>query len=315
MMTLQRKPTRFRAYQLGSEGSSFSYFDGEFFTLVEARLTEVSEASVKSELKLCGKSIINCLHITSWDADHCIPKDLEKILFELKPSKIEYPGYAPHSDRAKEALKLIHAYKDEKRRIQKVDPEYIESLDKSKQFGYKNILYHPKFISDNLNDNSTVKLFRSGSFNVASLGDIESTYIASYLRRQKNFKNETDIITLAHHGADNGFTTSAFLKAVKPKVAICCSNYDNRHQHPRQNIRDLLYKNKIKLFTTKTGDILVESISDHSSIYRVINTIENTGKVSSTYQFRSKKSYHLSSNSDSIRNRFMSRKRPYVKKR
>ena len=39
--------------------------------------------------------------------------------------------------------------------------------------------------------------------------------------------NEVDVLILAHHGADNGFTTTDFLRAVNPKVAICACDWDN----------------------------------------------------------------------------------------
>ncbi|MCI0376219.1 MAG: patatin-like phospholipase family protein [Gemmataceae bacterium] len=42
MSALLKKLTRFRAYQLGEIGSSFSYWDGSTFTLIEARVTDVS---------------------------------------------------------------------------------------------------------------------------------------------------------------------------------------------------------------------------------------------------------------------------------
>lgn len=48
-------------------------------------------------------------------------------------------------------------------------------------------MYWPKEIdANNANNNSTVKQFRSGSFNVLSLGDVESTNISSYLRRVRS---------------------------------------------------------------------------------------------------------------------------------
>jgi competence protein ComEC len=102
-MTVKSKKTRFRAYQLGNAGSSFSYFNGGFFTLIEARYNETNEESIKQELKLCDVTKINNLHITSWDRDHCSPSQLEKILAEFKPNKIEYPGYSPHSEAGKGA--------------------------------------------------------------------------------------------------------------------------------------------------------------------------------------------------------------------
>jgi competence protein ComEC len=303
-MSLEKKFTRFRAYQLGNEGASYSYFDGSHFTLVEARLTETSELSLKAELKACGQATINCLHITSWDTDHCNVTELKKILENYGPRKIEYPGYLPHTDSGNESLKIIKLHKSEQRKIIKIDPEYIDSLESSKSFGYRNVLYHPKYISEKPNDNSTVKLFRTGCFNVASLGDVEDTNIASRIRGCKTFKNETDIIILAHHGADNGFTTNSFLKVVKPTVAVCCSNYDNQYEHPKQEIRDLLHKNEIRIFTTKTGDVLIESTGDHTSKYQVTNLISGSSKVSSTYKFKSKKSYFLAHNEDAIKNRY-----------
>jgi len=78
--SLLSKCTRFRAYQLGNAGSSFSYFDGNNFTLIEARLTDLSRTYLEWELRNCGRTQIYGLHITSWDVDHCAKKELEIIL-------------------------------------------------------------------------------------------------------------------------------------------------------------------------------------------------------------------------------------------
>lgn len=59
--------TRFRAYQLGTAGSSFSYFAGNHFTLIEAQIAEKSLPHLQAELKACGKKTIDTLHVTSWD--------------------------------------------------------------------------------------------------------------------------------------------------------------------------------------------------------------------------------------------------------
>lgn len=64
------KNTRFRAYQLGSKGSSFSYSVDNHFTLIEARYNDINKKSIQFELKKIGVQYIDCLHITSWD-DHC----------------------------------------------------------------------------------------------------------------------------------------------------------------------------------------------------------------------------------------------------
>lgn len=304
---LKSRLTRFRAYQLGSAGSSFSYFDGTRFTLIEARLTDGNKESLKSELHLCETDKINTLHITSWDQDHCVPSQLEEIVQLYRPYKIEYPGYEPHTENGKECLRIIRSYKQGKaspKKLVQVTPEYIKSLDNAESYGYNNIFYHPKFIDpESPNNNSSVKQFRSGSFNVLSLGDVENTNIASGLRRQKTISSEVDVMILAHHGAANGFTTSIFMKHTHPSVAIASADYDNQFKHPKPEIRELLHKNKIRLFTTKTGDVVIFSTGNHTGNYRIVNLKSGSTEISSKCDFRAKKSKRLSVNQDTIRAR------------
>ncbi|MBT9595950.1 MAG: hypothetical protein IV094_08205 [Vitreoscilla sp.] len=298
--------TRFRAYQLGSHGSSFSYFAGNTFTLLEARVTDQSRPRLLAELKACGKRTIDTLHITSWDSDHCNEGDLEWLLRHLPPHRIEYPGYRPQTDCGEACLKQIQAYHrkwvgSHNVVIQRVDPPYIESLGKAEVLGYQDIVYHPKTITDRSNDNSTVKFFRTGAFNVLSLGDVEYQGIAAMLQRCRTLCREVDVMILAHHGADNGFTTRRFLKELAPQVAVCSSNYGNHFDHPRQEIRDLLYEQRIDLFTTKTGDVLIHSTGGHTMDYQVTNLKADSEAVSSQYSFRSRKSKLLRQNADTVR--------------
>ena len=112
-MKLTEKKTRFVAYQLGNAGSSFSYCDSKTFTLIEARLTDNSEFSLRSELKFFGKKSIDVLHITSWDNDHCSPNELNKILIEFAPKIVEFPGYEPYTNSGISSLKLLKQYKND----------------------------------------------------------------------------------------------------------------------------------------------------------------------------------------------------------
>lgn len=304
-MAIKNRMTRFRAYQLGNAGSSFSYFNGSKFTLLEARYNEVNEPSIKQELELCQAEGIHTLHITSWDQDHCSPSQLDKILSEFGPKKIEYPGYAPHTDSGKDSLKLISAYKSKgkgSKTVVSVTPEYISSLDKAENYGYRDTLHHPKYLDDeSSNNNSTVKHFRSGSFNVLSLGDVECNNIASGIRRQRTINQETDVLILAHHGANNGFTTSSFIRTVKPTVAIASADYANQFKHPKQEIRDLLHKHDVKLFTTKSGDVIIFSTGTHTGHYRLVNLKSGSSAISSQYDFYARKSDILKNNKDTIR--------------
>lgn len=303
--------TRFRAYQLGEAGSSYSYWADGHFTLIEARRTEeYSHKTLVHELAMCEKKTIDTLHITSWDVDHCNPGDLDWILQNLKPRKVEYPGYEPHTASARDSLAIIQAYK---RRppantpisTVQVTPTYIASLGKGTNLGYKDLMYHPKTIyENNSNNNSTVKLFRTGSFNVASLGDVEHSNIGAYLRSCGIFKSEVDVLVLPHHGARSDITTDKFLEKVKPTLAICTSNYDNQYSHPCDDVKEALYKQNIRLFTTKTGDVVIESLGSHTTKYRVTNYIANSQEVSSQHDYVSKKSELLGQNADTISNRY-----------
>jgi competence protein ComEC len=304
--------TRFRAYQLGCPGSSFSYCAGGEFRMNEARLTDLSKASVRAEMKSCGIAQAASLDITSWDNDHCAASELGELLELIRPGRIETPGYPPPTDNAKEALALIREYKARQNQavvIQDITPAYINGLKAASEMAFQSIIYHPLVVDpDHSNNNSTVKFYRSGSFNVLSLGDVQDSMISARLRGQKILKDETDLVILAHHGADNGFTNKSFIERVRPRLAICASNYDNQYDHPADAVRELLNDFDIPIFTTKTGDIIVESVGNHTGQYLATNWISDTEKVSSQLQLMSKKSEFLSQNEDTIRQRYQPRR-------
>jgi competence protein ComEC len=309
--TLKAVRTRFRAYQLGSPGSSFSYFAGGHFTLIEARLTDTNKATIIQEMAACGVKAVDTLHITSWDSDHCCASELIDLLALAVPRTIECPGYEPHTDNGREAARIIKAYKETKRNsnrpveLRTISPEYIKGLQSASQLAFDDVFYHPRFIDpDCTNNNSTVKLFRGGSFNVLSLGDVESHNLSAYLRRRTILQRETDVMILSHHGADNGFTNKPFLSHIRPSLAICSSNYDNQFDHPRDEIRKLLHERDIRLMTTKTGDVVVMSVGDHTGRYRAMNLKADSTEVSSTCDFYSKKANLLQYNDDTLRQLF-----------
>ena len=301
--------TRFRAYQLGEPGSSFSYFADDKFTLIEAKLTDRSYDSVSSELMVCGKTSIDTLHITSWDQDHCNFTELQEILRTLKPRRIEYPGYEHDSENYNNCLSEILKYRDARRNAmqpiiaQCIDPPYVISLEEGKALGYRDIIFHPKEEFSGSNDNSTVKLFRRGMFNVASLGDVEHANIGSMLRRSRSFKDEVDILILAHHGSKNDVNSKKFFETVKPTVAVCSADYDNQYGHPHDDVRTALYEAGVPVFTTKTGDVLIESLPHHRKEYVVTNYKSDSTEVSSQKRYVSKKFHLLNMNADTIRNR------------
>ena len=310
-MNIELKPvnTRFRAYQLGEPGSSFSYFADGHFTLIEAKLTDRSYQSLAAELTNCGRKTIDTLHITSWDQDHCDFKELQEILSTLKPKKIEYPGYDHDSENARNCLQEILRYREARRKAalsmvaRRIDPPYVKSLEEAKGLRYTDIIFHPKELSSGSNDNSTVKLYRGVMFNVASLGDVEHANIGSMLRRSRAIKTEVDVLILAHHGSNNDVNSKKFFQTVKPTIAVCSSDYDNQYGHPHDAVREALHEAGVRVFTTKTGDVLIESVPNHRKEYQVTNYKSNSTVVSSKERYVSKKFHFLNANADTIRNR------------
>ena len=137
--------TRFRAYHLGSPGSSFSYFADGHFTMIEARLTDESREQVEYEMtERCGVDHADVLHITSWDADHCNKFELPDLLNLIRPMNIECPGYDPHEDygHGEECLEMIAEYRERRRNtgnipiIRHITPQYIQEV---RSLGYPDI--------------------------------------------------------------------------------------------------------------------------------------------------------------------------------
>ncbi|GEC95612.1 hypothetical protein ZRA01_16850 [Zoogloea ramigera] len=289
--SLQPLPTRFRAYQLKTKGASFSYWDSKEFTLIEARVTEASRLNLVYELECCNKSHIDKLHITSWDEDHCALAELREILSTWKPRTVEYPGYTPSTDNGKECLKEIRAYVTGAKNSAKavaVTPAYVKSLENAKAYGYKNVIFHPRQLVDKPNDNSTVKLFRTGCFNVLSLGDVESTDIAALIKASTVACREIDVLILPHHGANNGFLTSDLLDEIKPKLAVCGVNFDNQYGHVAAEIRALLSRKNIPLATTTRGDVIVTSDNGTSAV-QYVDSMGDTTEVHKGGDFEPKK--------------------------
>lgn len=253
--------TKFRAFQLDSEGSLFSFYKNNHYTLIEARLPKGGLDILRKDLQIHGKSTIDTLHITSWDADHCTYDDLVQILNHLRPALIEVPDYKPDSNDAQLCRRIIFKYDDIHQRyvnnVQPISAAYISSLTTAGPRETPNVIYPSSYNCDNKNDMSLIKLFRSAGFNVLSLGDCESEDIANRLIRSSLIKTEVDVLILPHHGANNGFTSGNLLDAIKPKLAVCSSNFGNQYEHPRPEVCQMLSCRNIPLMTTKRGDVFV----------------------------------------------------------
>lgn len=280
--------TRFRAYQLGEYGASFSLSVDNHFTLIEARYNDTNRSHILWEMRHVGINRINTLHITSWDDDHCKYSELQNILTEIKPMRIEYPCYCPHTINGRNCLNAIREYgNDSRSETIPISPSLV-NIEKQRLKGI-DVFYNPDKTVSKSNDNSVIKFFRVGSFQILSLGDCESEEIRNRLMSDEILKSEVDVLILAHHGADNGFTTTEFLKALSPKVAICATDYDNKYGHPDRAVINMLHNAKIDYYSTKTGDVIAQTVNKYK--FKVSNYISNSEKSESKRIYSNKTWY------------------------
>lgn len=285
--------TRFRAYQLDSPGSLFSYYKKHLFTLIEARLPKGGVEVIEAELKLFGKTKIDILHITSWDYDHSDFISLSQIINKFRPARIEAPAYEPTTDSGKLCKRILDGFD----RIHQdyivntiyCDHNFYDKLPSATPFGTADIAYRSKFDVSNKNDMSLIRLFRSEGFSVLSLGDCESTEITDNLNIEGSVLcTETDVLILAHHGSDNSCISGKFLDGIKPKHAICSANRGNKYGHPETNVKSLLTNRNIPFITTKDGDVIIQQL-EGESVAKVINLISNNTVIKDVSNFTPKR--------------------------
>lgn len=135
---------------------------------------------------------------------------------------------------------------------------------------------------------------KSGVFSVLSLGDLEKEEISRWLTQFPTIINEIDILILAHHGSNNGFSTTDFIKSINPKIAISLSNRNNQYEHPHDAVYRRIINNNSKYYSTKDGDIIIESVGEHTAKSTVYNYISNGEVCKDKFSFFSKRSEYYS---------------------
>jgi beta-lactamase superfamily II metal-dependent hydrolase len=286
-MDFQPKHTRFRAYQLVSRGSSFSYWDGTNFCLGEARFNAENQASIVHEMRTCNKQTIDTLYISSWDVDHCNPTELSFILSKLQPSTIYYPWYDPDRNTASqtESKRMIDNYKG--------PPPSNKfnglGLKEGSPWAYEDVFFiQPK--SETANNNSLIALFRQGNIGVLSVGDIESEAVSIQLASNAIMNAEVDVLILSHHGSCRNFNTTELIRALKPHVCLALVDRDNQYGHPDQVVCQRASENSWYC-STKDGDVIIETTNGFSThkTFTVWNYIAGGKELKDMKSFMSKR--------------------------
>jgi len=110
---------------------------------------------------------------------------------------------------------------------------------------------------DDLNNYSAVIKITYNQKSFLLTGDAETISENEMLKNNYNLK--ANILKVGHHGSRSA-TSSNFLKAVSPDIAIISLDRNNEYNHPHKQVLNRLLKQKIKILRTdESGTIVVVS--------------------------------------------------------
>ncbi|MCM3612105.1 MBL fold metallo-hydrolase [Planococcus sp. MERTA32b] len=239
---------------VGQGDATLLEFDGHAI-LIDAGHWKSTQAV--DYLKTAGIKAIDIAVGTHPDADHI--GQLAQIIGEFDVDEVWLPGNPSTSNTYLNVLQSIDASGTDY-----YEPRAGDVFDVGKM--RIDILY-PEQLTGAANEESISMKLTYGDIQFVFTGD------AGVKEEQRMIDNGTDlraeILHLGHHGS-NTSTSSAFLEAVSPEVAIYSAGADNSYGHPHAEVLAAVENNGAEVYGTDVnGTIIIET--DGSS-YNVVAT-------------------------------------------
>ena len=114
------------------------------------------------------------------------------------------------------------------------------------------------------NDNSVVLRITHGSISALLTGDIQATAEERLLAHRGDLRSQ--VLKVAHHGSQ-GSTTTQFLDAVRPEVALISVGADNPYDHPHRQLLQRLERRQVRIYRTDGNGTI--QVSTDGQGYRV----------------------------------------------
>tara|TARA_B100000315_G_scaffold158829_1_gene147408 strand:- start:12872 stop:14557 length:1686 start_codon:yes stop_codon:yes gene_type:complete len=127
------------------------------------------------------------------------------------------------------------------------------------------------YFDKNENNFSTVLKLSYGAISFLFASDIEKE-AEEYLVRQYGNKLRSTILKVPHHGSKTSSTTR-FINAVKPKVAIISAGFLNSFQHPAKKVIERYEKYSTKIYRTDRDGAI--TITTDGVKYKIKTYIDN----------------------------------------
>lgn len=118
----------------------------------------------------------------------------------------------------------------------------------------------------NENKDSLIIYTKLNGVNILLMGDAEKEnekFVVNVYKLPK-----MDILKVGHHGSKTS-TSNDFIEAIKPKYAVISAGFNNRFNHPHQEVIDTFQKHDVKYFLTSINgsirfflkdEIIIESV-------------------------------------------------------
>lgn len=192
--------------------------------------------------------------VSHFDADHC--QGLTYILENMKVKNVIISSLGQNSKEyndfinlaKKKNINIIYVKKGDKVRLGKAIIEILYPDNEE--------------ITDNAkNNNAIVCRLMWNDISILFTGDIEDIAEEKILKIYDNNleKLKSTILKVAHHGSKTS-STSKFLEAVKPKIALIGVGKNNNFGHPNEGVIERLEKINCKIYRTDiNGEIEIKA--------------------------------------------------------
>lgn len=253
LMTLAPKQTKMTKVFMFDVGQGDSFFI-ETKSGKQMLIDGGKDATVLSELSRAipwwDKSI-DIVLATHPDMDHI--GGLDDVLKRYKVDLFVTSEVGGETDEYKSLMALVN-----KEKI----PAYFVRAGMKFDFSdteYFEVLFPDRDVKDwETNTGSVVGKFVSGERSILFTGDSPAP-IEQYLAKSIPAKLNVDILKLGHHGSRTS-TTSAYLKATTPSLALISAGKNNSYGHPHKEVLDLLKQFNTPYLSTQTeGTVLLET--------------------------------------------------------
>lgn len=192
-------------------------------------------------LKSRGLTKIEYLILTHGDYDHL--GDAKNIVKKLKVSNVIF-----NNDKYNNLeLDLINDLKSKN----------INCYQNIKSLKVKNnsVIFLNTINYDNENDNSNVIFLEINNYKYLFMGDASITREKDILKKY-NLEN-IDFLKVGHHGSETS-SSKDFINSIKPKTCIISVGENNRYNHPKESVIDILDNYCNILRTDKSGSIEIK---------------------------------------------------------